>query len=110
MRISPIILIVVLFHMPASIALDIDKLATLARIELTPAEKEKFSAQLGDVLKYVDQLKQVDITGIEPTAHGFPISNVWSEDIPALGLPVNDVLRNAPASRDNMISVPKVVD
>ena len=96
--------------MPAPINLDIDKLTTLARIELTPAEKEKFAGQLGDILKYVGQLKQVDITGIEPTAHGFPISNVWSEDVPTPGFSVSDALRNVPAQRDNMISVPKVVD
>jgi aspartyl-tRNA(Asn)/glutamyl-tRNA(Gln) amidotransferase subunit C len=96
--------------MPASTTLDIDKLAVLARIELTPAEREKFSGQLGDVLKYVGQLEQVDITGIEPTAHGFPISNVWSEDTATPTLPVEEVLRNAPAQRDNMIVVPKVVE
>lgn len=96
--------------MAAPIALDIDKLATLARIELTPAEKEEFSAQLGDVLTYVGQLKQVDITGIEPTAHGFPINNVWSEDITGPMLSAHDALRNAPASRDNMVAVPKVVE
>lgn len=96
--------------MNASSALNVDHLAELARIELTPAEKEKFSAQLGDVLAYVEQLKHVDITGIEPTAHGFPISNVWSEDTPVPGFPIEDVLLNAPASRDNMISVPKVVE
>lgn len=90
--------------------LDIEKLATLARIDLSPDEKEKFAAQLGDVLKYVDQLKRVDITGIEPTAHGFPISNVWAEDNVTPGFTADEALRNAPARRDNMISVPKVVE
>ena len=90
--------------------INIDHLATLARIELTPAEKENFSAQLADVLKYIEQLKQVDITGIEPTAHAHPIVNVWADDIPQPALSVEDALRNAPAQRDNMISVPKVVE
>jgi len=90
--------------------INIDHLATLARIELTPAEKEKFSAQLADVLKYIEQLKQVDITGIEPTAHAHPITNVWADDIPRPGLSVEDALRNAPAQRDNMVAVPKVVE
>jgi aspartyl-tRNA(Asn)/glutamyl-tRNA(Gln) amidotransferase subunit C len=52
----------------------------------------------------------VDTTGIEPTAHAFAVDNVWAADISQPGLPVEDVLRNAPASRDNMISVPKVVE
>ena len=90
--------------------INIDHLATLARIELTPAEKEKFSAQLGDVLHYIEQLKQVDIAGIEPTAHAHPIVNVWADDISQPALSVEDALRNAPAQRDNMISVPKVVE
>ena len=90
--------------------INIDHLATLARIELTPAEKEKFSAQLADVLKYIEQLKQVDITGIEPTAHAHPITNVWADDVARPGLSVEDALRNAPAQRDNMVAVPKVVE
>jgi len=96
--------------MSAAPDLNIDHLADLARIELTPDEKKKFSAQLGDVLAYVEQLNRVDITGIEPTAHGFPISNVWADDTIAPGFPVEVALSNAPAQRDNMISVPKVVE
>jgi aspartyl-tRNA(Asn)/glutamyl-tRNA(Gln) amidotransferase subunit C len=90
--------------------INIDRLATLARVELTPAEKEKFSAQLGDILRYIEKLSEVDTTGIEPTAHAFPVANVWAEDIPHPALSVEDALRNAPAQRDNMISVPKVVE
>jgi len=96
--------------MSAAPDLNIDHLADLARIELTPDEKKKFSAQLGDVLAYVEQLNRVDITGIEPTAHGFPISNVWAEDVVEPGFPVEVALANAPAQRDNMIAVPKVVE
>lgn len=91
-------------------ALDIDRVAQLARIALTPEEKSRFSAQLGDVLGYIEQLKEVDVAGIEPTAHAFPVSNVWAEDVPQPGLPVEVALRNAPAQRDNMIVVPKVVE
>ena len=96
--------------MSATSELNIDHLARLARVELTPAEKETFAAQLGDILNYVDQLKQVDITGIEPTAHGFPISNVWDADTAAHDFTVEDALLNAPARRDNMFVVPKVVE
>jgi len=96
--------------MSATPDLNIDHLAELARIELTPAEKQKFSAQLADVLTYVEQLNHVDIAGIEPTAHGFPISNVWGEDNVTPGFPVEEALRNAPAHRDNMISVPRIVE
>ena len=90
--------------------LNIDHVANLARLALTPEEKATFSAQLGDVLAYIEQLKAVDVTGIEPTAHAFPLYNVWADDVPQPGLPVEAALRNAPAQRDRMIVVPKVVE
>ncbi len=90
--------------------LNIDRLAKLARLSLTADEKARYSAQLGDVLSYIETLKEVDITGVEPTAHAFPLYNVWREDVPQPGLPVEKALMNAPAQRDNMISVPTVVE
>lgn len=91
-------------------ALNIDHVAKLARIALTPEEKTRFSAQLGDVLHHIEQLSKVDVSGVEPTAHAFPVVNVWADDVARPGLPVADALRNAPAQRDNMIVVPKVVE
>jgi aspartyl-tRNA(Asn)/glutamyl-tRNA(Gln) amidotransferase subunit C len=90
--------------------LNIDHIANLARIALTPDEKAKFAAQLGDILNYVEQLKQVDVTGVEPTAHAFPVYNVWADDVPRAALPVDAALKNAPAQRENMVAVPKVVE
>ncbi|MBC8041437.1 MAG: Asp-tRNA(Asn)/Glu-tRNA(Gln) amidotransferase subunit GatC [Opitutaceae bacterium] len=96
--------------MSASEDLNIDRIANLARLALTPEEKVKFSAQLADVLTNIEKLKQVNVDGVEPTAHAFPIYNVWADDVAKPGLSVEDVLRNAPAQRDNMIVVPKVVE
>ena len=96
--------------MPSTPDLNIDHVAKLARIELTPEEKADYAAQLGDVLKHIERLKEVDVSGVEPTAHAFPLNNVWQEDIAREGLPVEDALRNAPARRGNMVVVPKVVD
>ncbi|MDX2185558.1 MAG: Asp-tRNA(Asn)/Glu-tRNA(Gln) amidotransferase subunit GatC [Opitutaceae bacterium] len=90
--------------------LNIDHVVNLARIALTPDEKARFAAQLGDVLKNIEELKQVDVSHVEPTAHGFPIFNVWSEDVPQAGLPVDKALLNAPAKRNQMFVVPKVVE
>jgi aspartyl-tRNA(Asn)/glutamyl-tRNA(Gln) amidotransferase subunit C len=89
---------------------NLDYLAQLARLALTPEEKATFAAQLGDVLHHIERLAEVDVTGVEPTAHAFPVENVWDADIPRAGLSVTDALRNAPAQRENMISVPKVVE
>lgn len=96
--------------MSANSDLNIDYLANLARLALTGAEQEKFSRQLGDILHYVDKLRQVDVTGVEPMAHASPVFNVWAEDVARPGLPVAEALRNAPAQRHHMIVVPKVVE
>ena len=89
---------------------DIDHIAQLARIELTPEERTTFATQLGDFLQHIDQLKKVDVSNVEPTSHGFPIYNVWQEDEAAPCLPVDAALQNAPKKRDNMFVVPKVVE
>ena len=90
--------------------LNIDHIAKLARLALTPEEKATFAAQLDSVLHHIEQLAKVDVTGVEPTAHAFPVTNVWAEDVAKPGLPVDQALRNAPAQRDNMVAVPKVVE
>jgi aspartyl-tRNA(Asn)/glutamyl-tRNA(Gln) amidotransferase subunit C len=90
--------------------LNIDRIANLVRLALTPEEKVKFSAQLADVLTNIEKLKQVNVDGVEPTAHAFPVYNVWADDVAKPGLSVEDALRNAPEKRDNMIVVPKVVE
>jgi aspartyl-tRNA(Asn)/glutamyl-tRNA(Gln) amidotransferase subunit C len=96
--------------MSAPTDLNIDHVAHLARLALTPEEKAKFATQLGDVLTYIEQLKKVDVSGVEPTAHAYPVFNVWADDVAQPGLPVEAALKNAPAQRNNMIVVPKVVE
>ncbi|MBA3849792.1 MAG: Asp-tRNA(Asn)/Glu-tRNA(Gln) amidotransferase GatCAB subunit C [Opitutus sp.] len=89
---------------------NVDYLAHLARLALTPEEKTRFAAQLGDVLHHIERLSEVNVNAVEPTAHAFPVENVWDADVPRAGLSVADALRNAPAQRENMISVPKVIE
>lgn len=90
--------------------LNIDHVATLARLALTPEEKATFAHQLGDVLHHIEQLAKVDVSGVEPTAHAFAVNNVWADDVAQPGLAVESALKNAPAQRDHMIVVPKVVE
>lgn len=90
--------------------LDIDHVARLARIALTPEENATFAQQLGNVLHHIEQLSKVDVTGVQPSAHAFAVHNVWQADVARPGLPVEQALRNAPAQRDDMIVVPKVVE
>ncbi len=90
--------------------IDINYVAKLARIELDENEKAKFSAQLEQVLDYFKKLSEVNVDGVEPSAHAHSIYNVWRDDIPTAAMPVEEALMNAPAKRDNQIIVPKVVD
>lgn len=90
--------------------LNIDHVAKLARLALTPEEKATFAQQLGDVLHHIEQLAKVDVSGVEPSAHAFAVHNVWQEDAARPGLTAAEALRNAPAQRDNMVVVPKVVE
>jgi aspartyl-tRNA(Asn)/glutamyl-tRNA(Gln) amidotransferase subunit C len=90
--------------------IDIDYVANLARIALTEEEKELFSSQLDDVLTYIETLNTVDVSGVEPMAHAFPLVNVWGEDQPVEPFPVEVALKNAPSVRQNMVVVPKVVE
>lgn len=96
--------------MASSPDFNIDYVANLARLALTDQEKATFSRQLGDVLRYIEKLAEVDVSQVEPTAHAFPVDNVWAEDVPQPGLSVEAALRNAPAQQDNMIVVPVVVE
>ncbi|HEX2860161.1 MAG TPA: Asp-tRNA(Asn)/Glu-tRNA(Gln) amidotransferase subunit GatC [Lacunisphaera sp.] len=96
--------------MSADSDINIDYVANLARLALTAEDKVRFARQLGDILHYVDKLKQVDVSGVEPMAHASPVFNVWQDDMARAGLTVEQALRNAPAQRENMIVVPKVVE
>lgn len=90
--------------------LDVDYVANLARIDLTDQEKDKFSSQLGDVLKYFDKLNAVEVDGVEPTAHAFPRHNVWDEDQSKPGFSSEEALMNAPEKRQDQVVVPKVIE
>jgi aspartyl-tRNA(Asn)/glutamyl-tRNA(Gln) amidotransferase subunit C len=91
-------------------SLNIDHVANLARLALTPEEKARYGSQIADVLAHIEQLKEVDVSGVEPTAHAFPVVNVWAADVARAGLTVEEALANAPEARDNMVVVPKVVE
>ena len=96
--------------MASNDGIDIERVAILARLALSAEEKAGYARQIEDILHHIEQLKQVDVSGVEPTAHAFPIFNVWREDVPEPSLPVSAALQNAPAQRNHMVSVPKVVE
>src|SRR5690625_595939 len=79
-----------IFNMSKPHSIDIDYVASLARLALTDDEKKLFSEQLGEVLTYMHKLDEVDVEGVEPMAHAFPAKNVWEEDKAAEPFPVEE--------------------
>ena len=90
--------------------LDVKYVAHLARLHLTPDEEKKLGAQLGGILGYIEKLKALDVTGVEPTAHAAPLVNVTRPDEVRPSLPHDDALRNAPAQANGLFIVPKIVE
>jgi len=96
--------------MPTTSELDVAYVARLARINLTDAEAELFQKQLNDVLKYVDKLRQADVSHVEVAAHVLPIFNVFREDAPRDWFTAEQALSNAPRQANGLFIVPKVVE
>jgi aspartyl-tRNA(Asn)/glutamyl-tRNA(Gln) amidotransferase subunit C len=90
--------------------IDIKYVAHLARLQLTPEEEKKLGAQLGNILGYIEKLNQLDVSGVEPTAHAVPMVNVTRPDEIRPSLPHDDALRNAPARANGLFIVPKIVE
>ena len=89
---------------------NIKYVAHLARLSLSPAEEEQFGAQLAGILGYIEKLKQLDVTGIEPTAHAVPLVNVFRPDVVQPSLSNEEALCNAPAKSGGLFIVPKIVE
>ena len=94
----------------AGTEIDVKYVAHLARISLSPEEEQKLAAQLGNILGYIEKLKQADVTGVEPTAHPFPLVNVTRPDESRPSMPAEDALRNAPAKLNDLFIVPRIVE
>lgn len=96
--------------MADSTHMDVSYIAHLARIHLTEAETKLFQGQLDQVLTYVEQLGELDVLNVEPTAHAMPLVNVLRDDTPRASLDHDAVIANAPAARDGQILVPKILE
>jgi aspartyl-tRNA(Asn)/glutamyl-tRNA(Gln) amidotransferase subunit C len=94
----------------AATQLDVKYVAHLARLQLSSDEEKKLSAQLGHILGYIEKLNELDVTGVEPTAHAVPMVNVTRPDKIQPSLPHDEALRNAPARANGLFMVPKIVE
>src|SRR6266516_4605334 len=84
--------------------------AKLTRLNLNDAGTELFQRQRGDVLKYVDKLRAVDVSHVETAAHTIPIFNVFREDERRDWLTAEQALSNAPRQANGLFIVTKVVE
>jgi aspartyl-tRNA(Asn)/glutamyl-tRNA(Gln) amidotransferase subunit C len=89
---------------------DVEYVAKLARLDVTEAEKEKFTAQLNDILLYIDKLNELDTTGVVPMSHAIAVTNAFREDKMVESLGTEKALANAPDARGEFFRVPKVID
>ena len=87
---------------------DVEHVAKLARLEITDEEKVKFSKQLGDVLKYVEQMNEVDTTNVEPLSHVVDFNNVMREDEIHYDCSKEELMMNAPEEENGFFKVPKI--
>jgi aspartyl-tRNA(Asn)/glutamyl-tRNA(Gln) amidotransferase subunit C len=94
--------------MPLSCA-QVEHIAKLARLNLSPAEIEKFTHELTVILSYIDQLQSVDTEGVEPQNQFIKAENVFREDIVESSLPRQEALKNAPDRDEEYFRVPKVI-
>lgn len=87
---------------------EVKHVAKLARLELTDEEVNKYSQQLGSILEYVEQMNEVDTTGIEPMPHAIPVYNVMREDVVKYEQTKEELMANAPFEEDGFFRVPKI--
>ena len=85
----------------------IDYVSILAKLELSPEEKEQAGRDMGRLLEYIDKLAELDTGNMEPLSHVLPLENVFREDVVTNGDESSIILENAPEQRDNMFSVPR---
>lgn len=90
--------------------IDVRYVANLARINLSDEEVARYSSQLEEIMGYIEKLGEVNIEGIEPSAHPIEMSNRIRKDEPVPSLPAEGFLQNTPDQTNGQLRVPKVVD
>ncbi len=89
---------------------DVRYIARLARLELDENELALYGAQLGNILSYMEKLKELDVAGVEPTMHGHGRVNAFRDDIVLPSADKESILANAPARTGDEFSLPKIVE
>jgi len=89
---------------------EVDHVALLARLKFSETEKERFTTQLNTILEYMDKLKELDTSQVEPTFHAVARTNVFREDQVLSSNPQDLSLSNAPDAERGFFRVPKIIE
>jgi aspartyl-tRNA(Asn)/glutamyl-tRNA(Gln) amidotransferase subunit C len=87
---------------------EVRHVANLARLGLTEAEIERMSGQLGAILDSIDQIGELDLEDVPPTANALNLTNVLRPDEPHKCLSTDEALSTAPDAVDDLFSVPRI--
>ena len=87
----------------------VEHVALLSRLALTEEQVGRMTSQLDAILGYVEKLKELDTTGVEPLSHPLPLRNVFREDKPAASLDRREALANAPRQKMGFFEVPRII-
>ncbi|HVM10935.1 MAG TPA: Asp-tRNA(Asn)/Glu-tRNA(Gln) amidotransferase subunit GatC [Actinomycetota bacterium] len=92
------------------VEIDIEHVARLARLALTPEELERFRTQLPMILEHAERVGEVAAQDVPPTGHPVPLTNVYREDEPRPSLAHEEALANAPETEDGRFKVPRITE
>jgi len=96
--------------MPKLTIEQVEHVALLARLELTPKEKTRLTEDLNVILRHFERLQELDTADVEPTSHAIPMQNVFRADEVRPSLPRDQFLAEAPDAREGYFVVPRVVE
>jgi len=88
----------------------VQHVANLARLTLTPEEEERMTRNLNDILMFFQKLNELDTENVPPTSHALEVTNVMRDDVKRPSWPLEEVLRNAPEEENGMFRVPAVIE
>jgi aspartyl-tRNA(Asn)/glutamyl-tRNA(Gln) amidotransferase subunit C len=88
----------------------IEYVGILAKLELSDEEKEQAKKDMTNMLDYVSKLDELDTDGVEAMSHAFPVNNVFREDVVTNGDDRDNMLKNAPESKEGCYKVPRTFD
>ena len=88
----------------------VKRVAHLARIAVSEEDAERMTGELNTILGFVEQLNEVDVTGVEPMTSVIPMEMKKRQDVVTDGDKSDDIVANAPATEENFFLVPKVVE